>query len=47
MAKTINKVATIVGTVAAIAARFPGPHQPIAAAVACPARVTAPVTARQ
>ena len=47
MAKVVRDVATVVGTIAFIASRVPGPHQPVAAAVACPARVAAKVTRRR
>lgn len=41
MAKTLNKVATVVGVIASIAAVIPGPWQPIAAIVAVAANVAA------
>lgn len=45
MAKTLNKVATVVGVVASIAAVIPGPWQPIAAIVAVAANVAASASA--
>ncbi len=43
----MSAVAKFIGTVAGIAAVIPGPHQPIAAAVAVAANVTAQLTARK
>lgn len=43
----MSGVAKFIGTVAGIAALIPGPHQPIAAAVAVAANVTAQLTAKK
>ncbi|MBM3929015.1 MAG: hypothetical protein FJ335_11250, partial [Sphingomonadales bacterium] len=43
----MSGVARAIGTIASIAAMIPGPHQPIAAAVAIAASVTAQVTAKK
>ncbi|WP_156361372.1 hypothetical protein [Sphingomonas sp. Leaf67] len=44
---TVSGVAKFIGTVAGIAALIPGPHQPIAAAIAVAANVTAQLTAKK
>lgn len=46
MAQALRKVGTVIGTVASIAAAIPGPHQPVAGAIAVIANATAAVASQ-